>query len=104
MSEGVGQYIRENKNAANEWAGQNFVQGYIKLVPQHSEVSMEKKINEVLVKHGSEDMKALGISKILFLEPVKDIHLKSAGGQNPTHNLYLYYRVHCIVHSVPGMH
>ena len=50
---------------------------YIKLVPQHSEVSIEKKINEVLVKHGSEDMKALGISKILFLEPVKDIYLKS---------------------------
>ena len=77
MSEGVGQYIRENENAANEWAGQNFVQGYIRLVPQHSEVSVEKKINEVLVKHGSEDMKALGISKTLFLEPVKDIHLKS---------------------------
>ncbi|HZB11747.1 MAG TPA: ABC transporter permease [Chryseolinea sp.] len=77
MSEGLGQYIRENENAANEWAGQNFVQGYLKLSPQHSEVSIEKKINEVLVKYGSEDMKALGISKTLFLEPVGDLYLKS---------------------------
>ncbi|HZI24118.1 MAG TPA: ABC transporter permease, partial [Chryseolinea sp.] len=77
MSEGLGQYIRENENAANEWAGQNFVQGYLKLSPQHSEVSIEKKINEVLVKYGSEDMKALGISKTLFLEPLGDLYLKS---------------------------
>ena len=77
MSEGLGQYIREDENASNEWAGQNFVQGYIKLVPQHSEGSVEKKINEVLVKYGSEDMKALGFSKTLFLEPVKDIYLQS---------------------------
>jgi len=74
---GTGQYIRENPNAANEWAGQNFVQAYLKLVPQHDEVSIEKKINEVLVKYGSEDMKALGITKTLFLEPVKDVYLKS---------------------------
>jgi putative ABC transport system permease protein len=82
MGEGTGRYIREDANAANEWAGQNFVQGYIKLVPQHSQASVEKKINDVLVKYGSEDMKALGLTKTLFLEPVKDIYLKSAIDKN----------------------
>jgi putative ABC transport system permease protein len=77
MSEGSGEYIRNNTEAANEWAGQNFVGGYLKLAPGHSRKAVEKKINEVLVKYGSEDMKALGLSKTLFLEPVKDIYLKS---------------------------
>jgi len=82
MSEGVGQYIREDPNAADEWAGQNFVGGYLKLVPGHSAKSVEEKINKVLVKYGSEDMKALGFTKKLFLEPVKDIYLKSAVDRN----------------------
>jgi putative ABC transport system permease protein len=83
MSEGTGEYLRTNSNAANEWAGQNFVQAYLKLVPGHSPASVQKKINEILVKYGSEDMKALGISKTLFLEPVRDIYLKSAVDKNP---------------------
>ncbi len=77
MSEGTGEYIRTNPNAASEWAGQNFVRGFIRLAPGHSEEEVEKKINDVLVKHGSEAMKALGLSKTLFLEPIKDIYLKS---------------------------
>ena len=77
MSEGSGDYVRNNTEASNEWAGQNFVSGYLKLTPGHSRKEVEKKINEVLVKYGSEDMKALGITKTLFLEPVKDIYLKS---------------------------
>ncbi len=77
MSEGSGEYIRTNPEAAGEWAGQNFVGGYIKLAPGHSRAAVEKKINDVLVKYGSEDMKALGFHKTLFLEPVKNIYLKS---------------------------
>lgn len=77
MSEGSGAYIRTNPEASTEWAGQNFVGGYLKLAPGHSRESVEKRINEVLIKYGSEDMKALGIRKTLFLEPVKDIYLKS---------------------------
>ncbi|HEY9488384.1 MAG TPA: ABC transporter permease, partial [Chryseosolibacter sp.] len=77
MSEGSGEYIRNNPEAANEWAGQNFVGAYLKLTSGHSRESVEKRINEILIKYGSEDMKALGITKTLFLEPVKDIYLKS---------------------------
>ena len=82
MSEGTGQYVRSDSNAVSEWAGQNFVQGYLKVSPQHSRASLDKKINEVLVKYGSEDMKALGLTKTLFVEPVKDIYLKSAVEKN----------------------
>ncbi len=78
MSEGgSGDYIRNNPEASGEWAGQNFVGAYIKLAPGHSQKDVEKKMNDVLIKYGSEDMKALGFSKTLFLEPVKDIYLKS---------------------------
>ena len=83
MSEGgSGEYIRKNAEAATEWAGQNFVQGYLKLSPGHSQKTVEEKINKILVKYGSEDMKALGITKTLFLEPVRDIYLKSAVDKN----------------------
>ena len=77
MSEGSGDYIRNDPNAANEWAGQNFVSGFIKLSPGHAKESVEKRINDVLIKYGSEDMKALGIKKTLLIEPIKDIYLKS---------------------------
>jgi putative ABC transport system permease protein len=82
LSEGTGQYVLNDAEAANEWAGQNFVGGYLKLVPGHSQKSVEEMINKVLVKYGSEDMKALGFTKTLFLEPVKDIYLKSAVDRN----------------------
>ena len=50
MSEGSGDYVRNNPEASNEWAGQNFVGGYLKLTSGHSPEAVEKKINEVLVK------------------------------------------------------
>ena len=77
MSAGLGEYMRTNPQAADEWAGQNFVGGFLKLKPGHSREQMENSINDVLIKYGAEDMKALGITKTLHLEPVKDIHLKS---------------------------
>ncbi|MDZ7648081.1 MAG: hypothetical protein U5K54_13390 [Cytophagales bacterium] len=42
-SEGLGEYITKNKDAASEWAGQNFVPSYLKLVPGHdAEVVTQK--------------------------------------------------------------
>jgi putative ABC transport system permease protein len=73
----------------NEWAGQNFVPSYLKLVPGHNKAAIEKKINDVLLRHGAEAMKAEGIRKTLSLEPVKDIYLKSDVGQRPRIS-YLY--------------
>ncbi len=69
-------YVR-SENAQGEWAGQNFMLAFVKLKSGQSKKETEKKMNEVLIKYGSEDMKALGITKTLSLEPVKDIYLKS---------------------------
>ncbi len=82
-SEGFGEYITKNNEAANEWAGQNFVPSYLKLVPGHNPAVVTEKINEVLLRHGAEAMKALGLHKTLSLEPVKDIYLKSDTSKNP---------------------
>lgn len=81
-SGGWGQYLR-SPNAANEWAGQNFVPSYLKLTPGHDREEVIRKMNAVLVKYGSENMKALGIKKKLSIERVKDIYLHSDVGQSP---------------------
>ena len=79
----------ENVLNENEWAGQNFVPSYLKLVPGHDKAAVEKKMNDVLLRHGAQAMKAEGIHKTLSLEPVKDIYLKSDVGQRPRIS-YLY--------------
>jgi len=89
MSEGWGEYLRTDPDAFDEWAGQNFVPTYLKLVAGHHRNDVEKKVNEVLIRHGAEGMKKLGLHKTLFLEPVKDIYLKSATDKNPRIT-YLY--------------
>ena len=86
-SAGLGEYIRGD--GAKQWAGNNFVPSYLKLVPGHNVADVQKKMNEVLQKHGAEDMKALGLYKTLAIEPVKDIYLKSDVGQSPRIT-YLY--------------
>ena len=87
-SSGWGDYMR-SPAAQGEWAGQNFVPSYLRLVPGHNKEEVVKKMNQVLLKYGAEDMKALGFTKTLDLELVKDIYLKSDVGQNPRIT-YLY--------------
>jgi putative ABC transport system permease protein len=81
-SGGWGEFMK-SPNAVNEWAGQNFVPTFLRLAPGHDRVAVVKKINDVLIKYGSESMKALGLKKTLDIEPVKDIYLKSDVGQSP---------------------
>ncbi len=88
-SKGLGEYITKDKETSKEWAGQNFCPSYLKLVQGHNKAVVEKKMNEVLLKHGAEAMKALGIHKTLSLELVKDVYLKSDVGQSPRIT-YLY--------------
>jgi putative ABC transport system permease protein len=88
LSQGWAEYLRSNE-AEGEWAGQNFMIAYLKLVPNHDVKSVVQKMNEVLVKHGSEDMKALGMTKTLDLQPVKDIYLRNDINQSPRIT-YLY--------------
>lgn len=88
-SSGWGAYIRTDPNASNEWAGNNFVPAFVRLVPGHDVALVEKKMNDVLMKHGAEAMKAMGVKKSLHLQPVKDFYLKSDIGRSPRIN-YLY--------------
>lgn len=87
-SSGWGEYLRSDE-AAGEWAGMNFAPSYLKLSPGHSTEEVVQKMNQVLQKYGAEDLKALGFSKTLGLEPVKDIYLKSSIGHGPRIT-YLY--------------
>ena len=82
-STGWGEYIRTSPEAANEWAGNNFVPAFLRLTPGHSVAAVETKMNEVLIKHGAESMKALGFKKSLHLQPLEDIYLKSDIGRSP---------------------
>jgi putative ABC transport system permease protein len=89
LSEGWAEYIRSDQ-AAKEWAGQNFVPSYVRLIDHHDKKEVEKKMNDILIKYGAEGMKALGMSKTLELEPVKDIYLKSVVGNKSQRITYLY--------------
>jgi len=88
LSTGWAAYMRSDA-VATEWAGQNFVPAYVKLIAGHDKKEVEKKMNDLLMKYGGEGMKALGMKKTLGLEPVKDIYLKSDIGQSPRIT-YLY--------------
>jgi putative ABC transport system permease protein len=88
-SKGWGEYVTKNNETANEWAGQNFIPSYLKLVPGNDKTLVEKKINDVLQRHGAEAMKALGLHKTLSLEPVKSIYLESETDKSPRIT-YLY--------------
>lgn len=79
---GWADYLKQPE-VADEWGGQNFIPSYVKLAPGHNKDEVIRKLNELVVKHGAEDMKALGMSKTLTLEPVKDIYLYSDVGQSP---------------------
>ncbi|MBL7856143.1 MAG: ABC transporter permease [Cyclobacteriaceae bacterium] len=95
-SGGIAEYLRTSPSATDEWAGQNFVPSFLRLVKGHDKQAVEKKMNEVLRKYGTEDMKALGMNKTISLEPIKDIYLRSEVGQSPRIK-YIY-----IIGSIAG--
>lgn len=84
-------------DVGDEWAGQNFMNSYVKLRDGHSSEEVIKKMNKVLSTHGADDMKASGVSKQLGLEPVKDIYLYSGLGEQSPRILYLY-----VIASIAG--
>ena len=69
-SGGVGDYVRNN----DSWAGNNFTNSFIKLKPNADAVALEKKLPAFLNKYGAEQLKQLGMEKVLHLQPVGSIH------------------------------
>jgi putative ABC transport system permease protein len=74
-SPGIGAFVRRVQN----YATQNFVHSYLKLVPGSDASEMEKKLPDFLQARGSKDLAAAGFDKTLLLQPMKDIHLYSKG-------------------------
>lgn len=95
-SSGWSEFLKR-PDVAEEWAGQNFMNSYVKLKEGHTLEEVKAKINKAFQKHGADDLKAAGMSKTLGLEPVSDIHLYSASGNQSPQIVYLY-----VIASIAG--
>ena len=69
-SPGIGGYVLAN----TVWAGNNFLDGYIKLKPGASAATLESKLPAFLKKYGEQQLKTIGMQKQLHLQPVASIH------------------------------
>jgi len=69
-SGGLGQFIRQNES----WAGNNLTYSFVKLRPDADAAALEKKLPAFLNKYGGEQLKAVGMEKILHLQPLSSIH------------------------------
>jgi putative ABC transport system permease protein len=81
-SDGFAKELR-SEYMLNQWAGENFFSGFVRLAPGADIKTVENKMNQVLQNHGAESLRALGFSKTLHLELIKDVYLHSAVGQSP---------------------
>ncbi len=88
-SGGWAEYLRST-DVVDEWGGQNFIISYVKLKPDYEINEVIKKVNIAFMKHGADDMKALGFKKELGLHPIKDIYLYSAFGEESPRIVYIY--------------
>ncbi|UOY06153.1 ABC transporter permease [Muricauda sp. SCSIO 64092] len=89
---GLGSYIKSAKN----FAIQNMVYGYIKLLPQVNPNELKNKLDNFMKLHGENDMKNAGIlNKVLSLKNVGDIYLNSSGIKDQVGKVsnlnYLYF-------------
>lgn len=89
---GLGGFVRTFQNFATN----NFVYSYIKLVSEGNAEQLQKKLPAFIQSHGSSDMANAGMAnKILSLKKVTDIHLYSAGRKNQIDKVsnikYLYF-------------
>lgn len=69
-SGGIGDYVLRN----TMWAGNNFASSYVKLRPGASAAALEAKLPAFLNKYGADQLKTLGMTKQLHLQPVTAIH------------------------------
>jgi len=56
------------------WVGQNFAITYLKLRPGTDPNETDKKIHELLLMHGGEQMHAAGLNKNMDLQPIREVH------------------------------
>lgn len=73
-SGGLGDYVRQS----TAWAGNNFVNSYVKLIPGANAAALEKKLPAFVNKYGQQQLKELGMEKQLHLQPISSIHTTTA--------------------------
>ncbi len=69
-SGGFGQFLLNN----HQWGGNNIACSFIKLRPGADPVALEKKLPAFLNKYGAQDLKSMGMTKTLHLQPVTSMH------------------------------
>lgn len=77
-SPGLGEFVRNEQN----FATQNFVHSYVKLLPGSNENELQQKLPIFLQNRGAQNLAEVGFDKALLLQKVKDIHLYSKGISN----------------------
>jgi len=66
----MGEYTLKDET----WGGNNFANAYVKLRPDADVAALEKKLPAFLEKYGGQQMKQMGMTKVLHLQPVGSIH------------------------------
>jgi putative ABC transport system permease protein len=69
-SGGMGEYTA----MTDQWAGNNYTASFVKLRKDASAVALEKKLPVFLNKYGGVQMKSMGMTKQLHLQPLLAIH------------------------------
>jgi len=75
------------------WAMNNIFHTYVKLRPGTDPPAFEKRMTALIARLGGPELKAAGMSKRQFIQPMKDIYLRSSIGNEigPNGNIrYLY--------------
>ena len=72
-SDGTGAYF----DKMNEWAGNNVMFSYVRLIPGTDIKAVEAKFPAFLDKYAKNQLASRGFAKSHFLQPVVDIHLRS---------------------------
>jgi putative ABC transport system permease protein len=69
-SGGIGDVARQS----NTWAGGNFTYSYIRLRPNTDVAALEMKLPAFVQQYGAEQMKQVGLTEQLHLQPLRTIH------------------------------
>lgn len=75
------------------WTTNNIFHTYFKLKPQTDFAAFTKKLQPFLERHAGTDFKKAGFTRIMYIQPLKDIYLKSSIGNEISANgniKYLY--------------
>jgi putative ABC transport system permease protein len=91
-SGGIGAYTYNN----TMWAGNNYAYSYVELRPDANVAALEKKLPAFLNKYGGEQMRAMGMTKSLHLQPLLDIQTTGGLDHNmipPVSTSFLYIMI-----------